>query len=67
MRILYRAGFLTAVLAWLTFACGPLPISTPSANPPTSGSAPQAPGETPALTAMPAQKDLLFIEFFAGT
>jgi hypothetical protein len=63
MRIFFRVNFLALLLVFITLACNPAELISPSTTTPV----PQVASETPVLIAIPKQNDLIFIEFFAGT
>jgi len=67
MRVLPKICLLSLVTALTLFSCSPAETTVPSTV--LSAVTPVSPvaSETPALTAIPKQNDLIFIEFFAGT
>jgi hypothetical protein len=67
MGAFFRVCFLPLIFAFLISSCNPAGTSTPSANPLAVTPVPKVASETPSVTAIPKQNDLIFIEFFAGT
>ena len=67
MRVLPKLCLLSFVAALAVFSCSPAETAVPSTV--LSAGTPVSPvaSETPALTMIPKHKDLIFIEFFAGT
>lgn len=53
--------FLALGLMSITSACSPVEATSTVTTMPAVG------GETPVLTAIPKQNDLIFVEFFSGT
>jgi len=63
MSAYFRVYLLSGVLALTILSCSPANPTVRATNIPT----PQIVSENPIATAIPKQKDLIFIEFFAGT
>lgn len=63
----FRVCFLSLGLAFVTFSCRPAESSPPSTNPALVTSPVVVTGVAPSKTEIALQKELVFIEFFAGT
>ena len=67
MSTFFKVCFLFLMTVFVLSSCVPAETAVPATGPSTVASIVPLADQAPALRAVPQQKDLIFIDFFAGT